>query len=133
MNKTNPRLKRPPKQRRSSSSQPKSRKPLLIGKKVANGTLSWRGADLTTNYYIGRVSNLVDPKMITDDIESLGVRVVEFEELKLNHSRFKSFRLCIRKADIPKLLIEDFWPEDVVIDRFFWPKIAKRGAATTTQ
>ena len=86
---------------------------------------------MTTNYYVGRVSNAVDKKVIVDDIESLGVRVVEFDELKLNHSRFKSFRLCIRKADIPKLLIEEFWPEDVVIDRFFWPKNAQRGAKTS--
>ena len=71
--------------------------------------------------------------MIIDDIESLGVRVVEFEPLKLSHSRFKSFRLCIRKADVSKLLLEDFWPEDVVIDRFFWPKNAKRGVTTPTQ
>ena len=130
--KANPRLGEMRKPRRPSTSLPKSRKPLLIGKKVSDGTLSWKGADLTTNYYVGRVNNAVDPKMIIDDVESLGVRVVEFEPLKLSHSRFKSFRLCIRKADIPKLLVEDFWPEDVIIDRFFWPKNAKRGALTPT-
>ena len=114
------------KRKRLSSSQPRSRKPLLVGKKVSDGRLSWKGADLTANFYVGRVNNNVDPKMIIDDIETLGVRVIEFEELKLSHSRFKSFRLCIRKSEASKLLVEDFWPEDVVIDRFFKGKNAKR-------
>ena len=81
---------------------------------------------MTANFYVGRVNNGVDPKTIIDDIESIGVRVVEFEELKLSHCRFKSFRLCIRKSDTAKLLVEDFWPEDVVIDRFFRGKNAER-------
>ena len=89
---------------------------------MSDGRLSWKGADLTANYYIGRVNVDVDPKMIVDDIESLGVKIVEFERLELKHNRFKSFRLCIRKSDFSKLLIEDFWPEEVILDRFFWGK-----------
>ena len=89
---------------------------------MSDGRLSWKGADLTANYYIGHVNVDVDPKLITDDIESLGVRIVEFEQLELKHNRFKSFRLCIRKSDFSKLLVEDFWPEEVALDRFFWGK-----------
>ena len=117
---------------RSSSSRLRGRKPLLVGKKVSDGRMSWRGADLTANYYIGHVSVDVDPKLITSDIESLGVRVVEFEQLELKHNRFKSFRLCIRKADFPKLLVEDFWPEEVVVDRFFRGKRSQREAASVS-
>ena len=80
------------------------------------------GSKLTANYYIGHVNVDVDPKLITDDIESLGVRIVEFEQLELKHNRFKSFQLCIRKSDFSKLLVEDFWPEEVVFDCFFWGK-----------
>ena len=82
---------------------------------------------MTSNYYVGHVNMDVDPALITADIESLGVKVIEFEELELKHNRFKSFRLCIRKSDFPKLLLEDFWPEEVVLDRFFWGKKTQRG------
>ena len=95
--------------------------------------MSWKGADLTSNYYVGHVNIDVDPQLIIDDIEGLGVRVIEFERLELKHNRFKSFRLCIRKADFPKLLVEDFWPEEVIVDRFFWGKNAKRGASSPSQ
>ena len=81
--------------------------------------MSWKGADLTSNYYVGHVDVDVDPKHIVDDIQSLGVRVIEFEEIRRVPNRYKSFRLCIRRSDFPKLLVEDFWPVDVVIDRFF--------------
>ena len=64
----------------------------------------------------------VDPQSIISDIDSLGVQVFEFEEIKRIPNRYKSFRLCIKKADLPKLLVEDFWPEGVLFDRFFWPK-----------
>ena len=91
-----------------------------MGKKISDGRMSWKGADLTSNYYVGRVDIDVDPQRIVDDIETqLGVRVIEFAEIKRIPNRYKSFRLCIRRSDVKKLLVEDFWPEDVVIDRYF--------------
>ena len=94
--------------------------------------MSWKGADLTSNFYVGQVDVDEDPQNIVTDIESLGVRVIEFVEIKRIPNRCKSFRLCIRKADLPKLLVEDFWPEGVRFDRFFWPKDTQRGAISAT-
>ena len=110
----------------------RSRKPLLIGKKISDGRMSWKGADKTSNFYVGQVHIDVDPKEITSEIESLGVQVIELEEIKRIPKRYKSFRLCIRKSDLPKLLVDDFWPEGVRFDRFFWPKDAQRGAPTVS-
>ena len=91
--------------------------------------MSWKGADLTSNYYIGHVSMDTDPKLIVTDIESMGVRVIEFEEIQRKHNRFKSFRLCIRKADFSKLLsIDDILPDGVILDHFFWGKKTQRGS-----
>ena len=116
----------------STRVRPRSRKPLLIGKKVSDGRTSWKGADLTSNFYVGQINVDEDPKKIVDDIESLGVRVIEFEEVKRIPNRYKCFRLCIRKADLPKLLVDDFWPEGILFDRYFWPKHAQRGASATS-
>ena len=91
--------------------------------------MSWKGADKTSHFYVGQVHVDEEPQKIVDDIKSLGVRVIEFEEIRRIPNRYKSFRLCIRKVDAPKLLVEDFWPEGVRIDRFFWPKDAKRGSS----
>ena len=92
--------------------------------------MTWKGADLTSNFYVGQVDVDEDPQKIVTDIESLGVRVIEFVEIKRIPNRYKSFRLCIRKMDLPKLLVEDFWPEGVRFDRYFWPKDAQRGATS---
>ena len=109
---------------RSASGRPRARKPLLVGKKVSDGRMSWKGADLTSNYYVGHINIDADPEVIKSDIASIGVKVIEFEELERKHNRFKSFRLCIRKSDETKLLTEDFWPEEVVLDKFFRGKSA---------
>ena len=94
--------------------------------------MSWKGADLTSNFYVGQVHVDEDPQKIVTDIESLGVRVIEFIEIKRIPNRYKSFRLCIRTTDLPKLLVEDFWPEGVRFNRFFWPKDASRGAISAS-
>ena len=58
-------------------------------------------------------------------VSSQGVPVVELEELKQNHRRFKSFRLRIRKDHLSKVTEPEFWPEGVVVRRFFRGKEAK--------
>ena len=62
--------------------------------------MSWKGADLTSNFYVGQVHVDEDPQKIVTDIESLGVRVIEFIEIKRIPNRYKSFQLCIQKTDL---------------------------------
>ena len=69
----------------------RSRKPLLIGKKISDGRMSWKGADKTSHFYVGQVHVDEEPQNIVDDIESLGVRVIEFEEIRRIPNRYKSF------------------------------------------
>ena len=90
-----------------------------MGKKVSAGLINWRGADLTANFYVGNFSTQVSPNDVKAGIEQQGVDVVELNELKLRHSRFKSFKLCIRKKDIDTIKMEEFWPEGVVLRKFF--------------
>ena len=97
----------------------------MIGKKVAGGLLSWRGADLTTNLYVGNVDVSVSLEEVKAGIEAQGVGVVELEEIKRKHNRFKSFRLCMRKAERHKITEPEFWPEGVVVRNFFWGKDAR--------
>ena len=58
--------------------------------------MSWRGADLTINFYVGNVDINADVSVIKEDIEAQGAKVIELEELQRRHNRFKSFRLCIK-------------------------------------
>ena len=52
-------------------------------------------------------------------IEAMDIKVVELEELKCRHARHKSFRLCLKKTDLPKMEQADLWPEGVMIRNFF--------------
>ena len=103
-------------------------KDLVVGKKVAGGLLSWRGADLTTNIYVGNFDVQTTLEEVKTGIEAQDVNVVELEEIKRSHNRFKSFRLRIRKADLSMITNADFWPEGVVVRNFFWGKNSRVNA-----
>jgi hypothetical protein len=62
---------------------------VVIGRKENEGSVSWQGADLTLNKYIGNVDNSVESGAIVDCIKAKGVDIIEFEELE----RFKSFQI----------------------------------------
>ena len=105
-------------------------KDLVVGKKVAGGLISWKGADLTTNVYIGYVDVNTSLEEVKEGINSQDVHVVELAELKRSHNRFKSFRLCIKKSDMPKITVPDFWPSGVVVRSFFWGKDNRSDASS---
>ena len=103
---------------------------IVIGKKVAAGLLSWRGADLTMTYYIGYVSNDTSKETLKEGIESQGVSVVDLEEIPRRHNRFRSFKLSIRKKDVNAITDADFWPEGIVVRRYFHRQKRDENSAT---
>lgn len=111
---------------KATDSQPKtqhrSRSKTIIGKKVSDGSVSWKGADLTVNRYIGNVDITAKSDQIRDYIEKKGITVIEFEENKTQHTRFKSFRLRIRRSDVTNIDNPEFWPSDVIVRPFFRPR-----------
>ena len=98
---------------------------------MSAGLLNWRGADLTANFYVGNFSTQASADDVKTGIEQQGVAVVELEEMKRRHNRFKSFRVCIRKKDIDTIKKEEFWPEGVVVRKFFFRQNPDGGAMTT--
>ena len=91
-----------------------------MGKRVSDGLLSWKGADLTHEFYITKVDIDATAEVMKAWIESQGdsVRVVDLEEIPQHHKRFKSFKLVIRKKDAENIR-EWQWPEGVEVRRFF--------------
>ena len=90
----------------------------------SSGVVSWRGAPLTVDCYIGRV----DLDATTDEIKafvvSKGIDVCDIAENVTTHRRFKSFKLVIKKTDYEKLDDRELWPEGVVFRRFWRPRNA---------
>ena len=105
---------------RGSSNVSQSR--VIIGKKVNEGLLSVKGADLTVNKYIGRLHNDVTIEGMREFLDSQKVTVVELEQLETKHDRFKSFRLRVKRDDLKIIEEHDFWPEGVLCGPFFRPK-----------
>ena len=100
----------------------------MIGKKVSAGLRSWRGADLTTDLYLGYFSNGTTVDEVKFNFEDQGVNVVELEQLQTQHNKFKSFKMCIRKSDMEKVKSDNFEiPENVVI-RYFYQKKSNDGS-----
>ena len=64
---------------------------------------------------------LVDP--LRDFITIKDVTVVELDEIKTSHERFKSFRLCVKRSDPDKIEDAEFWPQGIVVCRYFRPRV----------
>ena len=94
----------------------------MIGKKVSNGLISLKGADLTVNRYVGRVHNDTTADDLREFISSRQVSVIELEQLETKHQRFKSFCLRVKKDDLEAMEDEDFWPQGILFSPFFRPK-----------
>ena len=97
-------------------------KNIVIGKKTSSGTMSWGGAPLTVDCYVGRVDFSVSAEQIKADIVAMGIDVVGIEANQTRHSLFKSFKLVIKKMDFPNLNTPEVWPEGVVFRRFRRPR-----------
>ena len=91
------------------------------------GLVSWRGADLTTELYVGNVSTNVSVEEAKQAIIDLGVEVIELEVIR-RHNHFQSFRLRVKRTDFEKMKDPDIWPDGIVIRRFFRGK--RNGAET---
>ena len=88
--------------------------------------MSWTGASLTVDSYIGRVDTSVSADMIKDDLTSNGFDVISLEENETRHNRFKSFKLVVKQSDFEKLL-KFPWPEGVLYRRFWRPRSPTTG------
>ena len=84
--------------------------------------MSWGGADLTTECYIGRVSLGTTADDIKAHIISCGVDVIRLEENNMRHNLFKSFKLIVKKIHFDDLLKPGVWPEGVLFRRFYNPR-----------
>ena len=87
---------------------------MVVGKKVVDGLISWRGADLTTDLYIGNVSVNVSLEDAKKAIADLGVDVIEMEVVG-RHNHFQSFRLRIKRIHLDALKNPDIWPDGIVV------------------
>ena len=111
-----------------SSRQPRSRsksqqRQTFIGKKVITGEISWGGVDLLAHRYIGNVRNDVTAKMIKDDLKGRNVDVVDVTENEVKkHTRYKSFKLTIKRGNIGEIDDPNFWPSNVIIRRWHNPR-----------
>ena len=85
---------------------------------------------MTTNRYIGNVNVGASMEEVRESIASQGVDVIELEELSRRHTRFKSFRLRVKKCEVPKIEDPDFWATGIVVRDFFRGKKAVTTAIT---
>ena len=95
---------------------------IVIGKKPSSGVMTWGGAPLTIDCYVGRVDISVTKDQIKSDVVAMGIDVVDIDENKTRHGLFKSFKLVIKKVDYEKLNVPEVWPEGVVFRRFRRPR-----------
>ena len=97
-------------------------KNIIIGKKPSSGAMSWGGAPLTVDCYVGRVDFSVSGDQIKTDVVAMGIDVIEIEENQTRHRLFKSFKLVVKKTDFAQLNSPEIWPEGVVFRRFRRPR-----------
>ena len=94
--------------------------------------VSWKGADLTIARYIGRVAVGTSADEIRSSLETRGVEVVSLEAIQTKHTRFASFKLVIKKSQLDVIEQDDFWPEGVIVGRWWSPKTGTSTASDTS-
>ena len=72
-----------------------------MGKKVVEGLVSWRGANLTTDLFVGGISINATTDDAKASITEQGVDVVEMEVLHY-YNNTQCFRLRIQNSDYEK-------------------------------
>jgi hypothetical protein len=109
---------------KTTTKRPMSQTRTIVGKNVSKGFMSFKGADLTVQRYIGRVDISTDIGTVKNHLTENGVAVIEFEELKTIHSRFKSFRLRLKRSELTIIEKPEFWPDDVIVRPYYRAKVS---------
>ena len=84
--------------------------------------MSWKGAELTVARYIGHVAIGTTADAISSSLQEKGVEVMDLIPLPTKHDRFLSFKLIIKRSQLSIIENEQFWPEGVVVGRFWTAK-----------
>ena len=114
---------------RSNGAKRGGNAPIIIGKKVIAGVVSWKGADLTVARYVGRVAVGASPEEIRLFLQEKEVEVVELMPLTTRHSRFLSFKLVVKKQHLPIIEDAELWSEGVIVGRFWSAKSSTASAS----
>ena len=124
----------PPSGDKNARQRPPSRKAssIVIGTSVSAGRISLKGADLTVAKYIGYLDNSTQPEDIRALLDEHQVETISLDPIPQKHNRFKSFKLVVKKSQLP--IVEDgkIWPEGVVVGRFWSPKSTNPSSSETT-
>ena len=121
----------PPKKNQQGQKRDRN-SPIIIGKSVNIGALSWKGADLTVARYIGRVAYGTPTVDIQTSLKERGVDVITLEALETKHTRFASFKLVMKKSQLGIIEKDSFWPDGVIVGRWWSAKSSAALPATAT-
>ena len=104
--------------------------PIVIGKNVSTGLMSLKGADLTVARYIGRLALDTTVEQIRASLVERKVDVVSCEAIptKRSHPSFSSFKLVVKKLQLQIIENDDFWPDGVIVGRYWSPRAASETA-----
>ena len=97
----------------------------ILGTKKPSALNRIAGVVRNLDVFVGRCV----PGTTTEDVKEYctdnGVTVDKCEEIKTNSSSSTSFKVTIAAGMRDKLLDSDFWPEDVVVRKFYAPRKSK--------
>ena len=107
--------------------------PIVIGKNVNSGLMSIKGADLMVARYIGRLALDTTAEQIRASLVERKVDVVSCDPIpsRRNHPSFTSFKLVVKRSQLPIIERDDFWPDGVIVGRYWAPKTTETDAAAT--
>ena len=107
--------------------------PIVIGKNLNAGLISLKGADLTAARYISRLALGTTADQLRSSLESRNVKVVSCEAIPTNRTQpsFTSFKLVVKKSQLEMIQNDEFWPDGVIVGRYWSPKSAASTPAPT--
>ena len=95
----------------------------IVGSRKANGNEKLRGAFQVADIYLGNCNLDVTAESIIGYIrDEMNIEVQKCESLESRNKNCKSFKICLKTIDRPKLLVPEVWPEGIVCRKFFNPR-----------
>ena len=80
------------------------------------------------HYSVGKFDSAVDENQIKTFLSNKISGEMAVAELKLNHNKFKIFRISCLDTNNSVMVDPTTWPEGIVVKRFFFPRNEKNKA-----
>ena len=102
---------------------------MVVGQSLQTKNL--KRANRNFHYYVSNWDAETKDEEVFSHLKSFITGYFEIESIKLNHTRFRAFRVTVDDSQEQVMLQPQNWPEGIVVKRYYFPRIKTSDTNTT--